>query len=1084
MDNNNDKEILLQTVTNIQQEIVNKDKPITITNNDIQKNSTNVNTEITKMLIRGTSINQNNDTKESIKNISPMLKTSGNVAKDTIKDTNLDQCYTITEQTVFDKLYYLCHVKYPKKKIELSENVLISISRQIFDSIPTLTLEYLYYETASLFCIAKELENTDYEVLAKRLLVEGLETCCGTDLKTTINNLYFNGRSDSSAQKKICGIRNDTYVFVMRNIDILQNVIINENNDKFTYFGLKSMVGSYLIKSVKNQNIPIESPQLCYMRIAADIMGPDDPKLITGTQGIIEIYKLFSQHKLISPSPHYFGVGQYASCFLVECGEDTLKAITRSKNQLTDISKGGGGVGLSIDRLRASNRPITSTGGRTSGLVGYSKNLDKHNIFDKRFEEEENINDQDYEQMIDNYISEKRLNNSSTSNANNMKLLKSFDSSSTYIDQGKRRATYAIYISTHHSDFEESIKLKDPTLPDDLRTLNLYYGAWNSDLLMERVRKDELWSFFSPDIAPGLHTLWGTHFQAVYELYESKKLYSFQKRARDFWKMIMESIMGFSACYLMYKDACNRYCNESEDIPSKYNDDHFKYWIDYERDHEIKCRNTTQFHSSFEPDIEPDINTIGDQSNYFYIDKIFDQKSKERVYSRIKELEQPNIEKRTRNINYDYDNILQSIKVILRQGGFADVRLANLCTEILAKVNGTQDESKSEIGVCNLSSINLSKTTKKIKDKNGQNMHVFDYDELFRVAKLATLYINRSIDRTLFPNAPSKLYSQKRRSIGLGAAGLSTLCSKLKLSIYEDVEQVDLLNFQIFETMYYSSLKESNRLAKERGAPYETFRDSPLSKGLFIFDLYDGFQKYKQYIEKIGKTVNWDFDSLRKDIVTDGVGVINSQNLCIMPGASSCSVLDISENVEPPTSNILVRNIISGSFLTLNPQLLKMLKKNKLWNKDIYSKIVENKGNIRNIKEIPNDIRRLFPTVWENTRNLKRICDLYIGRQWFISNAQSLNLYGFHGEDNFPKAVLYLWQNEAKNGVYYYRTKRTLPTQQFSVNISTHEERLKLKNSSSSEEKDNNTQITNVPLLFNNVSRIEKCNQEVCFSCQ
>lgn len=72
---------------------------------------------------------------------------------------------------------------------------------------------------------------------------------------------------------------------------------------------------------------------------------------------------------------------------------------------------------------------------------------------------------------------------------------------------------------------------------------------------------------------------------------------------------------------------------------------------------------------------------------------------------------------------------------------------------------------------------------------------------------------------------------------------------------YEDQKAIEL-NELIFETIYHAAMETSVELAQEEG-PYDTFQGSPLSKGLFQFDLWD----------KKPASTRYDWDKLRKDVI-------------------------------------------------------------------------------------------------------------------------------------------------------------------------------------------------------------------------
>ena len=51
-------------------------------------------------------------------------------------------------------------------------------------------------------------------------------------------------------------------------------------------------------------------------------------------------------------------------------------------------------------------------------------------------------------------------------------------------------------------------------------------------------------------------------------------------------------------------------------------------------------------------------------------------------------------------------------------------------------------------------------------------------------------------------------------------------------------EEAQLLNKQIFETIYYGALEASCELAEKVGA-YETYEGSPVSKGILQYDMWN-----------------------------------------------------------------------------------------------------------------------------------------------------------------------------------------------------------------------------------------------------
>jgi ribonucleoside-diphosphate reductase alpha chain len=82
---------------------------------------------------------------------------------------------------------------------------------------------------------------------------------------------------------------------------------------------------------------------------------------------------------------------------------------------------------------------------------------------------------------------------------------------------------------------------------------------------------------------------------------------------------------------------------------------------------------------------------------------------------------------------------------------------------------------------------------------------------------------------------------------------------------------------------------------------YETFPGSPLSQGKFQQDLWG-----------VTPSNRWEWDVLREEVMKHGVR--NSLLLAPMPTASTAQILGNNECFEPFSSNMYVRNVLSGSF--------------------------------------------------------------------------------------------------------------------------------------------------------------------------
>jgi ribonucleoside-diphosphate reductase alpha chain len=336
------------------------------------------------------------------------------------------------------------------------------------------------------------------------------------------------------------------------------------------------------------------------------------------------------------------------------------------------------------------------------------------------------------------------------------------------------------------------------------------------------------------------------------------------------------------------------------------------------------------------------------------------------------------------------------------QQNLGTIKSSNLCTEIM------EYTAPDEVAVCNLASLALPKYV----TEDGK----FDHDKLFEVTYQATLNLNKIIDENFYPIEEARNSNLRHRPIGLGVQGLAD--AYIMLGYPFESDEARTLNREIFETMYYASMTASKDLSKVDG-PYESFKGSPVSKGIFQFDMWG-----------VTPTSRWEWDVLKEEV--QKYGVRNSLLLAPMPTASTAQILGNNECFEPYTSNIYTRRVLSGEFIIVNKHLLKDLVREGLWNKDMRQMIMQANGSIQNINEIPQRLKDLYKTAWEISQ--KAIIDQAADRGAYICQSQSLNI--FMENANFGKLTsmhFYGWEKGLKTGMYYLRTKAATDAIKFTI---------------------------------------------------
>ena len=323
------------------------------------------------------------------------------------------------------------------------------------------------------------------------------------------------------------------------------------------------------------------------------------------------------------------------------------------------------------------------------------------------------------------------------------------------------------------------------------------------------------------------------------------------------------------------------------------------------------------------------------------------------------------------------------------QQNLGTIRSSNLCTEIV------EFTSPEETAVCNLASIALPRFVvennpssptgrtntlqKKLRGSLNAANRYFDHAKLAEITRKVTRNLNRIIDVNFYPVETAKRSNMKHRPIGLGVQGLADVFILLGLPF--DSPEAKSLNAEIFETIYFAALTESNDIA-ERDGTYESYPGSPVSKGILQPDMWgvtempggtrhdwSGLRAKVSLFVSLGdamksrQTVTWSSQILKLPITTQlppiyhtnqppppliqisTHGVRNSLLVAPMPTASTSQILGNNECFEPYTSNIYARRVLSGEFTVVNNHLLSDLTEMGLWDPSLKNELISSNGS-------------------------------------------------------------------------------------------------------------------------------------------
>lgn len=340
------------------------------------------------------------------------------------------------------------------------------------------------------------------------------------------------------------------------------------------------------------------------------------------------------------------------------------------------------------------------------------------------------------------------------------------------------------------------------------------------------------------------------------------------------------------------------------------------------------------------------------------------------------------------------------------------IKQSNLCCEIY------QYTDEETTAICTLSSMVLKNF---IKDKK------FDFDLLYNETRKVVRALNNVIDVNAYSTKQGRKGGLEQRAIAIGAQGLADVFYILDyIFTSNDARE---LNKDIFETIYFAAITESMTLCKEgKYEPYEYFEGSPMSKGIFQFDMWG--------VEEDKLSGRWNWSQLKQDVIN--YGICNSLFTAQMPVASSAKITGSFEMTEPAHSALFNRRVVGGEILIVNKYLIKDFEEIGIWCEDLKNEIIMNDGSIQNVnfnnyldsesKNYLKNVKRIehlllkYKTIWEIAQ--KDLIDMAADRAIFIDQSQSMNLYMSNPTlSKLTSAHFHSWSKGLKTLCYYVRTK-------------------------------------------------------------
>ena len=340
------------------------------------------------------------------------------------------------------------------------------------------------------------------------------------------------------------------------------------------------------------------------------------------------------------------------------------------------------------------------------------------------------------------------------------------------------------------------------------------------------------------------------------------------------------------------------------------------------------------------------------------------------------------------------------------------IKQSNLCAEIFQFTNET------DTAICTLSSIVL---------KNFIQGGKFNHQLLFEEVRKVVRALNRVIEINNYSTKKGLKGGMEQRAIAIGTQGLADVFYLMDYIFTS--EEAKQLNKEIFETIYYSSIYESNQLCiNGKYEKYSYFEGSPMSEGIFQFDMWG--------LNESQLSGNWDWNALKQSVSKHGV--CNSLFTAQMPVASSAKITGSFEMTEPAHSALFNRRVVGGEIMIVNKYLINDFEKIGIWSEDLKNEIIINEGSIQNInfnnyldpeeKNYSKKVKRIehlipkYKTIWEISQ--RELIDMAADRAPFIDQSQSMNIYmGNPTLSKITSSHFHSWEKGLKTLCYYVRTK-------------------------------------------------------------
>ncbi len=286
-----------------------------------------------------------------------------------------------------------------------------------------------------------------------------------------------------------------------------------DTDDNYEYTTVVSLNKRYL----QNPNGVIkELPQEAYMSVALFLAIPEKKK--DRLRFALQIYEACSTQKISLPTPTLLNARtnyhQLSSCFQLNIGDD-LRSIYHNIENMAQISKFGGGMGVYLGNIRARESMIRGVKNVSGGVIPWIKV----------------IND-----------------------------------TATAVNQlGSRLGVIAITLDVWHYDIYDFLDLQTETGDIRAKAFDIFPAISVPDIFMRRVRADKDWTLFDPheiEVLYGkkLQDVYGEDFEKFYKTLEKDDRLEVRKtvKAKELFKKFLKTVVETGMPHVFFRDTVNK----------------------------------------------------------------------------------------------------------------------------------------------------------------------------------------------------------------------------------------------------------------------------------------------------------------------------------------------------------------------------------------------------------------------------------------------------------------------------------------------------------------------------------------------